>query len=126
MSPRHFRRAVIRRRTLPQLRPDLEEPVERVCRRVPFFARLQPRPAVDGVPPQRLLRRAQLRRPFDDRRTADDFNYGNRPFYSCNKTLREAWYNRNDCILLLVLYARFSPFLWINSIIIICSQALRP
>ena len=61
-----------RHSALPHLDPDREEPVERVCRRVPRFARLQPRPAVDGVPPPRLLRRAQLRRPFDNRRTINN------------------------------------------------------
>ena len=41
---------------------------------MPFFARLQPRLAVDGVPPPRLFRRAQLRRPFYDRRPVDHRN----------------------------------------------------
>ena len=58
---------------LPNLDPDREESILRVGRRVPFLV-CQIRFAVDGIPPPRLLRRAQLRRPFDIRRTINHRN----------------------------------------------------
>ena len=55
---------------LPQLDTDAEESAGGVCRRMPHLVG-QVGLAVDGVPPPRLLRRAQLRRPFYDRRPVD-------------------------------------------------------
>ena len=54
----------VRRTSVRHLHPDHKEPVERVGRRVPFFARLQPRPAVDGVaPPPPRSASATIRQP---------------------------------------------------------------
>ena len=55
---------------LPQLHPDLEEPARLVRGRVPRLVG-QVGLAVNSVTAPRLLRRAQLRRPFDNRRTID-------------------------------------------------------